>query len=61
MHYLLTWQVRGYKVFLRLFPHEVADVQPVLDMFAGQSPTDHEVRIPALRLPSRSSALPALV
>ncbi|KAG3268215.1 tubulin folding cofactor D [Ictidomys tridecemlineatus] len=39
--YIIT-KVRGYKVFLRLFPHEVADVQPVLDMFSGQNPTDHE-------------------
>ncbi|XP_006869675.1 PREDICTED: tubulin-specific chaperone D [Chrysochloris asiatica] len=39
--YVIT-KVRGYKVFLRLFPHEVADVQPVLDMFANQNPRDHE-------------------
>ncbi|XP_012590186.1 PREDICTED: tubulin-specific chaperone D [Condylura cristata] len=39
--YIIT-KVRGYKTFLRLFPHEVADVQPVLDMFANQSPKDHE-------------------
>uniref|UniRef100_A0A8C8TVU7 Tubulin-specific chaperone D n=2 Tax=Peromyscus maniculatus bairdii TaxID=230844 RepID=A0A8C8TVU7_PERMB len=39
--YIIT-KVRGYKVFLRLFPHEVADVQPVLDMFTGQNPKDHE-------------------
>ncbi|XP_055431450.1 tubulin-specific chaperone D isoform X3 [Bubalus kerabau] len=35
-------KVRGYKTFLRLFPHEVADVQPVLDMFTNQNPKDHE-------------------
>uniref|UniRef100_A0A8D2D2J7 Tubulin-specific chaperone D n=1 Tax=Sciurus vulgaris TaxID=55149 RepID=A0A8D2D2J7_SCIVU len=39
--YIIT-KVRGYKVFLRLFPHEVADVLPVLDLCAVQSPTDHE-------------------
>nr|XP_045015131.1 tubulin-specific chaperone D [Jaculus jaculus] len=39
--YIIT-KVRGYKVFLRLFPHEVSDVQPVLDMFPGQNPKDHE-------------------
>ncbi|XP_075418553.1 tubulin-specific chaperone D isoform X2 [Tenrec ecaudatus] len=39
--YIIT-KVRGYKIFLRLFPHEVADVQPVLDMFANQNPKDHE-------------------
>ncbi|XP_040606163.1 tubulin-specific chaperone D [Mesocricetus auratus] len=39
--YVIT-KVRGYKVFLRLFPHEVADVQSVLDMFTGQNPKDHK-------------------
>uniref|UniRef100_A0A8D0L4C6 Tubulin-specific chaperone D n=1 Tax=Sphenodon punctatus TaxID=8508 RepID=A0A8D0L4C6_SPHPU len=39
--YIIT-KVRGYKTFLRLFPHEVADVQPVLDMFADQDPKDSE-------------------
>ncbi|XP_073092277.1 tubulin-specific chaperone D isoform X3 [Manis javanica] len=39
--YIIT-KVRGYKTFLRLFPHEVADVQPVLDMFTNQNPKDHE-------------------
>ncbi|KAF0887111.1 TBCD protein, partial [Crocuta crocuta] len=39
--YIIT-KVRGYKSFLRLFPHEVADVQPVLDMFTNQNPRDHE-------------------
>ncbi|XP_021565252.1 tubulin-specific chaperone D-like, partial [Carlito syrichta] len=39
--YIIT-KVRGYKIFLRLFPHEVADVEPVLDMFADQNPKDHE-------------------
>ncbi|XP_013361458.1 PREDICTED: tubulin-specific chaperone D isoform X2 [Chinchilla lanigera] len=39
--YIIT-KVRGYKIFLRLFPHEVADVQSVLDMISDQNPTDHE-------------------
>ncbi|XP_077022426.1 tubulin-specific chaperone D isoform X2 [Tamandua tetradactyla] len=39
--YIIT-KVRGYKIFLRLFPHEVADVQPVLDMLTDQNPKDHE-------------------
>ncbi|XP_064126499.1 tubulin-specific chaperone D isoform X1 [Loxodonta africana] len=39
--YLIT-KVRGYKIFLRLFPHEVANVQPVLEMFTNQNPKDHE-------------------
>ncbi|XP_053517293.1 tubulin-specific chaperone D isoform X4 [Artibeus jamaicensis] len=39
--YIIT-KVRGYKTFLRLFPHEVADVCPVLDMLTNQNPKDHE-------------------
>ncbi|XP_043924058.1 tubulin-specific chaperone D [Protopterus annectens] len=39
--YLIT-KVRGYKYFLRLFPHEVADLQPILDHLAHQDPKDHE-------------------
>nr|XP_020641570.1 tubulin-specific chaperone D [Pogona vitticeps]XP_020641571.1 tubulin-specific chaperone D [Pogona vitticeps]XP_020641572.1 tubulin-specific chaperone D [Pogona vitticeps] len=35
-------KVRGYKTFLRLFPHEVADVQPVLDMLVYQNPKDYK-------------------
>ncbi|XP_066442749.1 tubulin-specific chaperone D [Eleutherodactylus coqui] len=35
-------KVRGYKIFLRLFPHEVVDVQPVLEMISAQNPADHE-------------------
>uniref|UniRef100_A0A6I8SRF3 Tubulin-specific chaperone D n=1 Tax=Xenopus tropicalis TaxID=8364 RepID=A0A6I8SRF3_XENTR len=35
-------KVRGYKIFLRLFPHEVVDVQPVLEMISAQDPKDHE-------------------
>ncbi|XP_053425237.1 tubulin-specific chaperone D [Nycticebus coucang] len=39
--YIIT-KVRGYKIVLRLLPHEVADVEPVLDLFTGQNPKDHE-------------------
>ncbi|XP_018409145.1 PREDICTED: tubulin-specific chaperone D [Nanorana parkeri] len=35
-------KVRGYKIFIRLFPHEVVDVHPVLDMIRAQNPADHE-------------------
>lgn len=38
-------QVRGYKVFMQLFPHEVADVQPVLDLLTRQDPKDPEVKL----------------
>uniref|UniRef100_A0A2K5F6I2 Tubulin-specific chaperone D n=1 Tax=Aotus nancymaae TaxID=37293 RepID=A0A2K5F6I2_AOTNA len=33
---------KSYKIFLRLFPHEVADMEPVLDLVANQNPKDHE-------------------
>ncbi|EHB09375.1 Tubulin-specific chaperone D [Heterocephalus glaber] len=39
--YIIT-KVRGHKIFLRLFPHEVADVHPVLAMISDQNPTDPE-------------------
>ncbi|NWU62501.1 TBCD protein, partial [Pterocles burchelli] len=39
--YIIT-KVRGYKRFLPLFPHEVGDLQPVLDMLADQNPKDSE-------------------
>ncbi|XP_058024468.1 tubulin-specific chaperone D [Ahaetulla prasina] len=39
--YLIS-KVRGYKTFLRLFPHEVADVQPVLNMLVTQNPKEYE-------------------
>uniref|UniRef100_A0A8B9BHQ4 Tubulin-specific chaperone D n=1 Tax=Anser brachyrhynchus TaxID=132585 RepID=A0A8B9BHQ4_9AVES len=39
--YIIT-KVRGYKRFLRLFPHEVGDLQPVLDMLVDQNPKDCE-------------------
>ncbi|KAM9392345.1 tubulin-specific chaperone D isoform 2-T2 [Pholidichthys leucotaenia] len=35
-------KVRGYKVFMQLFPHEVSDVQPVLDLVSNQDPKDTE-------------------
>uniref|UniRef100_A0A3B4A0V0 Tubulin-specific chaperone D n=1 Tax=Periophthalmus magnuspinnatus TaxID=409849 RepID=A0A3B4A0V0_9GOBI len=35
-------KVRGYKVFMQLFPHEVADVQPVLDLLLRQDPKDNK-------------------
>lgn len=35
-------KVRGYKIFMQLFPHEVADVQPVLDLLFRQDPKDTE-------------------
>ncbi|XP_064006933.1 tubulin-specific chaperone D isoform X3 [Pogoniulus pusillus] len=39
--YIIT-KVRGYKRFLPLFPHEVSDLQPVLDMLSDQNPKDSE-------------------
>uniref|UniRef100_A0A8C9LU74 Tubulin-specific chaperone D n=1 Tax=Piliocolobus tephrosceles TaxID=591936 RepID=A0A8C9LU74_9PRIM len=41
-HLLDPHLVRGYKTFLSLFPHEVADVEPVLDLVTDQNPKDHE-------------------
>lgn len=38
-------QVRGYKIFMQLFPHEVADLPPVLDLLCQQDPKDNEVRL----------------
>uniref|UniRef100_A0A3Q3WQ25 Tubulin-specific chaperone D n=1 Tax=Mola mola TaxID=94237 RepID=A0A3Q3WQ25_MOLML len=35
-------KVRGYKIFMQLFPHEVADVQPVLELLSWQDPKDNE-------------------
>ncbi|KAI5607304.1 tubulin-specific chaperone D [Silurus asotus] len=35
-------KVRGYKVFMQFFPHEVADMQPVLDLLCRQDPRDTE-------------------
>ncbi|KAJ3601268.1 hypothetical protein NHX12_032241 [Muraenolepis orangiensis] len=36
-------KVRGYKIFIHLFPHEVADVQPVLNLLSRQDPKDPEI------------------
>ncbi|KAM8845147.1 tubulin-specific chaperone D isoform 1-T1 [Spinachia spinachia] len=33
-------KVRGYKIFMQILPHEVADVQPVLDLLSKQDPKD---------------------
>ncbi|MBN3314189.1 TBCD protein, partial [Atractosteus spatula] len=35
-------KVRGHKIFMQLFPHEVSDVQPVLDLLCRQDLKDHE-------------------
>ncbi|XP_027032322.1 tubulin-specific chaperone D [Tachysurus fulvidraco] len=35
-------KVRGYKVFMQLLPHEVSDMQPVLDLLCRQDPKDTE-------------------
>uniref|UniRef100_W5JY97 Tubulin-specific chaperone D n=1 Tax=Astyanax mexicanus TaxID=7994 RepID=W5JY97_ASTMX len=35
-------KVRGYKIFMQLLPHEVADMQPVLDLLCRQDPSDPE-------------------
>lgn len=39
--YLLT-KVRGHKIMIRKFPHEVSDLEPVLDMLGKQSVHDQE-------------------
>uniref|UniRef100_A0A8C5BR43 Tubulin-specific chaperone D n=1 Tax=Gadus morhua TaxID=8049 RepID=A0A8C5BR43_GADMO len=36
-------KVRGYKIFMQLFPHEVVDVHPVLDLLSRQNPKDPEI------------------
>ncbi|KAH3872506.1 hypothetical protein DPMN_035722 [Dreissena polymorpha] len=41
MLYLIT-KMRGAKVVVRLFPHEVVDVEPVLALITKQDPTDFE-------------------
>uniref|UniRef100_A0A1A7XMF4 Tubulin-specific chaperone D n=1 Tax=Iconisemion striatum TaxID=60296 RepID=A0A1A7XMF4_9TELE len=33
-------KVRGYKIFMQLFPHEVADVHPVMELMSRQNPED---------------------
>uniref|UniRef100_A0A8D3DGB9 Tubulin-specific chaperone D n=1 Tax=Scophthalmus maximus TaxID=52904 RepID=A0A8D3DGB9_SCOMX len=35
-------KVRGHKIFMQLFPHEVADLKPVLDLLSRQDPKDSE-------------------
>lgn len=35
--------MRGAKVVVRLFPHEVVDVEPVLALLAKQDPESHGV------------------
>lgn len=44
---------------MQLFPHEVADVQPVLDLLSRQDPTDSEVRlaVPELHLCTLASCV----
>ena len=39
------FKTRGYKVIVRLMPHEVADLEPVLAMLGRQDPQDHDVTI----------------
>jgi len=36
--------MRGAKVVVRLFPHEVVDVEPVLDLIYQQDPNDFQVQ-----------------
>ena len=36
-------QMRGYKQIVRLLPHEVADMEPLLALIEAQDPTDYEV------------------
>lgn len=35
-------KVRGYKIFMQVLPHEVSDMQPVLDLLCRQDPKDTE-------------------
>ncbi|TNM96804.1 hypothetical protein fugu_014960 [Takifugu bimaculatus] len=35
-------KVRGYKIFMQVFPHEVADLPPVLNLLSQQDPKDNE-------------------
>ncbi|KAK2172898.1 hypothetical protein NP493_921g01087 [Ridgeia piscesae] len=39
--YLIT-KTRGYKVIVRMMPHETSDLEPVLSLLALQKSTDHE-------------------
>uniref|UniRef100_UPI00358F20B0 tubulin-specific chaperone D isoform X2 n=1 Tax=Myxine glutinosa TaxID=7769 RepID=UPI00358F20B0 len=38
----LICKVRGYKAFVRLFPHEVVDIVPVLELLEQENPADLE-------------------
>lgn len=35
--------MRGFKIVIRQFPHEVADVEPVLSAISQQEPQDFQV------------------
>lgn len=48
MYLFFHGQVRGDKIFMRFLPHEVADVEPVLDLLSWQDPKDGEVRLAVL-------------
>ncbi|XP_039269527.2 tubulin-specific chaperone D-like [Styela clava] len=39
--YLIT-KVRGHKAIVRLFPHEVSDLEPIMTMLSKQNPYDRE-------------------
>lgn len=39
--YLIT-KMRGFKQVVRLLPHEVADMEPLLNLIEAQDPNDHE-------------------
>ncbi|XP_069124940.1 tubulin-specific chaperone D-like [Argopecten irradians] len=39
--YLIT-KMRGFKIIVRQFPHEVADVEPVLALLVQQDPKNHQ-------------------
>jgi len=40
---LVLYQVRGPKMMVRYFSHEVADLQPALDMLKRQNIDDYKV------------------
>jgi len=40
--YIIT-KMRGAKVVVRLFPHEVVDVEPVLALLSKQDPKNYQV------------------
>lgn len=42
--YLLS-KVRGAKIIVRWFPHEVSDLEPVLQLLQKQDPTHRQVRV----------------